>query len=107
MRTMIVCTLLIMAVIPCTLFSEIRATQADLAFPCFAYDGLSEPNNGMLAMGSNPPDQGQPQGSSLCTCWACSWDQRIYCNNPQSHSEHCKELTFSCNGPSPSDCCKK
>ena len=107
-RTAIAFFLLVTLVIPCRLFSEVDSpSHRDLACPHAAHYGGSVSSDDLLAMGSNPPDQSPPQGSSLCTCWACSWDQRVYCNSPESHPEYCKKLTFSCYGPSPEDCCKK
>jgi len=101
-------SLLVILVIPFNVYSEVdNPSNRTLAYPRAAHYEGGVTGNDLFAMGSNPPDQDPSPGSSLCTCWACSWDQRIYCNSPASHPEYCKKLTFSCYGPSPEDCCKK
>ena len=107
-RIIVVFSLLATLVIPFTLYSEVdNLSNRTLAYPHVGHYEGGVAGNDLFAMGSNPPDQGSSTGSSLCTCWACAWDQRIFCNNPANHPEYCKKLTFSCYGPSPEDCCKK
>lgn len=107
-KIIVVFSLLAVLLIPISLYSEVDSpSDRALAYPHVAHHGGGVTSNDLFAMGSNPPDQGLSPGSSMCTCWACSWDQRIYCNSPESHPEYCKKLTFSCFGPSPADCCNK
>lgn len=108
MKIILVFFLLVTLAIPFTLHSEVdNPSHRVFAYPHVGHCEGNVTNNDLFAMGSNPPDQGPPQGSPLCSCWACSWDQRIFCNNPENHPDYCKKLTFSCYGPSPADCCKK
>ena len=107
-RIIVVFSLLVTLVIPITLYSEVdNSSNKASAYLHVGHYGGGVTSNDLFAMESNPPDQVPSPASSLCRCWACSWDQRIFCNSPESHPEYCKQLTFSCYGPSPADCCKK
>jgi len=92
-------SLLLALVIPFAVYSE----NSDNPYGAAAYHWLGHCrvdicSGDILAMGP------KPSAADTCKCWSCPWDQRIYCNTPDSYPD-CKWLLFSCKGPRPEECC--
>jgi len=98
MRIMVAFLLCVTLLTPFTLYSEDSGHDNVLIHPKVSKHLKGIGSSNLVAMGP------KPSAPDTCKCWACPWDQRIYCKMQDSHPD-CKWLLFSCEGPRPEDCC--
>jgi len=98
MRIVFAFSLFLTLLIPFTLYSEDNSLDNVLAYPQVGDHRKGIGSSDLFAMGP------KPSTANTCKCWACPWDERIYCKMPDSHPD-CKWLLFDCNGPRPEECC--
>lgn len=98
MRIVVAFFLFLALLIPLTLYSEDKSPDTVLAFPRVGDHRKAFDGRDLAAMGP------KPSAANTCKCWSCPWDQKIYCNAPDSHPD-CKWLLFPCEGSRPEECC--
>lgn len=90
--------LFITLLIPFTLYSEDKGPDDVLTYLHVSDHRKGIKSGEFIVMGP------KPSAPNTCKCWACPWDQRIYCKMPDSYPD-CKWLLFDCDGPRPEECC--